>query len=180
MTTIVPLFSATDADRAYDAWGCNCGPSALAAVCGVTLDQARAAIPGFDEKRYTSPSMMYAALRQLANVSSFHVTMLGARRQQVGWPDFGLARIQWEGPWTEPGVPMAARYRETHWVGAQKHPSKDERAIFDVNAMSVGGVITLESWAATLVPHILQVNRRANGRWHITHSIEVRREGGAR
>ena len=32
-----PRFTLSDAERAYDDWGCNCGPAALAAICGMTL-----------------------------------------------------------------------------------------------------------------------------------------------
>lgn len=177
LPTIVPLFCAADAEQAYHAWGCNCGPSALAAVCGVDLETSRRVLPGFEEKRYTNPSMMFAGLRSLKEagcIAAFDVT-IGARKS-VSWPLFGLARVQWEGPWTAPGVPMAARYRRTHWVGVQKDPTQDDYAIFDVNAMATGGVVTAESWTSVVVPWILeQCVPKADGRWHLTHSIEVRR-----
>lgn len=179
MKTIVPFFTVDQAERAYAEWGCNCGPSALAAACGLPLDHVRPVLPGFEAKRYTNPSMMLAALRTLKHqrsIADFSVAILSSRQPEIKWPDFGLARIQWEGPWTAPGVPMAARYRRTHWIGVQKHPSNDELAIFDVNAMCVGGVVTYKSWAATLVPHILQTCvPDASGEWHVTHAIEVRR-----
>lgn len=177
--TIKPFFTADQADRAFDEWGCNCGPSALAAVCGLQLDDARRVLPRFEEKRYTNPSMMFAglrALRQERHIADFAVSMLSARQRNIEWPHFGLARVQWEGPWTSPGVPMAARYRRTHWIGVQRHSSTDEFAVFDVNAMSVGGVVTRESWTETLVPHILEhCVPKASGEWHLTHAIEVRR-----
>lgn len=28
----------------------------------------------------------------------------------------GINRVQWEGPWLEPGVPARVAYRHTHWV----------------------------------------------------------------
>ncbi len=166
-------FTHEDANRAYDEWGCNCGPGALAAIMNMTLDEVRPHIPGFDQKRYTNPTMMNEALRSIG---------------RPWWkiespPTYGLCRVQWEGPWTEPGVPMRARYRHTHWIAIQnpRHASMlnqihREAGIFDINAMNVGGWIAYSDWATILVPWLLkEVAPRASGRWHITHNIEVER-----
>lgn len=169
-------FTADDADRAFEAWGCNCGPSALAAILGLTLDDARRHVgPDFEARRYTNPTMMLAALFSALGPS-------GARwsvTRRSAWPSYGLARIQWEGPWTEPGVPMAARYRYTHWVGAHTRSSDDRIGVWDVNAMRAtadgSGWVALEHWSATIVTWILEGYPRASGRWHITHAIDVAR-----
>jgi hypothetical protein len=177
--TILPLFTEAEARSANEEWGCNCGPSALAAVCGVRLEAAGLVLPNFDRKRYTNPSMMLAGLRLLVaegSISAFHHDVPALRRQVIDRPVFGLARVQWEGRWMRAGVPVAARYRQTHWIGVQKHPAKDEFAVFDVNAMRAGGVITAESWASTLVPEILrECVPGSDGGWHLTHVIEVTR-----
>jgi hypothetical protein len=163
MTRVTTRFTHADANRAYDEWGCNCGPGALAAVLDITLDQARPLIPGFDAKRYTSPSMMNAALRAF-----------GRSWRKIGaqWPEYGLARIQWEGPWTEPGVPMVARYRHTHWVGAQR--GRADIGIFDINCMNNGtGWVSLSDWAGYVAPWLSALTKHATGKWHLTHAIEV-------
>ena len=105
-----PPFTADDAERAHAVWGANCGPGSLAAIMGMTLDDVRPHLLGFDAKRYTTPSMMNDALRSI-----------GRPWKKIGaaWPGYGLVRVQWEGPWTDPGVPMVARYRYTHWIGAE-------------------------------------------------------------
>jgi hypothetical protein len=172
-----PPFSPGEAERAYDAWGCNCGPAALAAICGLTLDEAHVLLPGFDEKRYTNPKMMLEGLRRT-----------GREWKQLGggegtspcllWPDWGLARIQWEGPWTLPGVPMRARYRYTHWVGAHRRPIDGgvEVGIFDVNQLVNGsGWAALINWREVTAPWLAGHYPRATGGWHITHAIEVQR-----
>lgn len=152
-----------EADAAYEAWGCNCGPSALAAIMGMTLDSVRPLLPGFDEKRYTNPSMMNTALRAIGRPW---------RKIGAAWPRYGLARIQWEGPWTEPGVPMAARYRHTHWVGSWL--TKSSHGVWDVNMLANGtGWGRFEHWRDILVPHLTAHIPRANGRWHVTHGIEI-------
>lgn len=169
--TVPPLaFTLADAERAHDEWGCNCGPAALAAVLGKTLDDVRPHIPLFEERRYTNPSMMFAALVNL------QVRFKQLPRNAAGvmpWPAFGLARIQWDGPWTQPGVPMRARYRHSHWVGACARVPANV-GIFDINALNSGGWVRLDDWERVIVPYILENSHpRANGRWHITHSLEI-------
>lgn len=160
-------FTHADANRAYDEWGCNCGPGALAAIMDMTLDAVRPHLPGFDQKRYTNPSMMNDALRSI-----------GRPWRKIGkdWPFYGLARVQWEGPWTAPGVPMRARYRHTHWIGVN-HDHTGIRGIFDINAMNNGtGWVSFSDWGNSLVPWLLeQCEPGASGIWHLTHAIEVQR-----
>lgn len=157
-----PVFSVDEAQRAFDDWGANCGPGALAAVAGVTLQQAREwiGVEEFAGKRYTNPTMMLKAL-----------TCSGLRIQQfMRWPQHGLVRVQWEGPWMRPGVPMRARYRYTHWVGSHNGGA----FVFDINCMSVGGWVPRFEWESEVVPWLLRtLYPRADGKWHITHGIEV-------
>lgn len=156
-------FTVEDADRAFADWGCNCGPSALAAIAAVTLEEARQAIEGFDAKRYTSPTMMFSALDRIGVIW---------RKAGADWPAYGLARIQWEGRWTEPGVPIRARYRFTHWVGSEL--GRHNRGVFDINALNNGtGWCRLEDWATIIVPHLTAHYPGANGKWHVTHGLEV-------
>lgn len=98
------------------------------------------------------------------------------RRKGDVFPTYGLARIQWEGPWTKPGVPMAARYRHTHWVGVAQIID-NTIGIFDVNACGNGtGWCSLADWSGILVPWILkECEPKAHGGWHVTHGIEVGR-----
>jgi hypothetical protein len=164
---IAPRFTEADAQRAFDEWGCNCGPSALAAIGGLTLAEVRPLLVGFDAKRYTNPTMMRDALGSV--FSSWKYTI---GRDGPTWPRFGLARIQWEGPWTLPGVPMRARYRYTHWVGSKR--GETGTGVFDINAINNGsGWVSLEDWTAILAPAIAAQYKRSSGAWHITHAIEV-------
>ena len=161
-----PPFTLADAERAHDDWGANCGPVALAAIMGITLDDVRPHMGDFEKKHYTNPSLMLAALRSLRRP----FWKIGAT-----WPQYGLVRIQWEGPWTQPGVPMLARYRYTHWVGAAQRGG--ETGIFDVNCLNNGtGWSSLADWSAVVVPYILEQYPKASGNWHITHSFEVKRD----
>lgn len=184
MTNPVPQatrFTRDDAERAYDAWGANCGTGALAAICGLTLDEVRPHMGNFERKGYTNPTLMLDALRSLRaadligdwrNIPKRAGIIFG-----VDWPNYGLCRVQWEGPWTKPGVPMRVRYRHTHWIGvAHRADDGDDVGIFDINMMNNGqGWGSLHNWRTILVPWILkECVPRADGKWHITHAIEVR------
>jgi hypothetical protein len=159
-----PPFTEADAEKAYDDWGANCGPAALAAILHVGLEVVRLHLRGFDAKRYTTPTMMFEALVSLG--PEFQ------RRSTPTWPRYGLARIQWEGPWCGPGVPPAARYRYTHWVGAAQR--NGGQGVFDVNCLNNGtGWVALDEWERVIVPHLAASHKRATGGWHITHAIEV-------
>ena len=156
-------FTEDDAYRAYNEWGANCGPGALAAIMGMTLDQVRPHMGDFESKRYTNPTLMNDALRSI-----------GRPWKKIGaiWPNYGLVRVQWEGPWTNPGVPMRARYRYTHWIGAET--GRASIGIFDINCMNNGtGWCSLDDWSSTIVPYLVEQYARASGKWHVTHAIAV-------
>ncbi len=165
-----------EAERAVD-WNFNCGPAALCAVTGLTPEQVRPHLGDFESKGYTNPTLMWAALRSLG--VNFRTTVTPKQNapiaSQIGpwvWPKFGLARVQWGGPWIGIGVPIQARYRKTHWVAC--HADLDGFRIFDINAMCVGGWLPLAEWSGQLVPWLLnEVEPKANGAWWLTHSVEV-------
>jgi len=176
-----PRFNGADADRAYDTWRCSCGPAAFAAILGLTLDEARphfgATFPG-----YTSPPLMLAALVSALGPAGPRWRVLPgshAVAPSVSWPRYGLARIQFGGPWMEPGVPIAARYKHTHWVGAMT--TERGSGVWDVNALGNGsGWCSLDDWSRTVVPWIVEGVKRSDGTWSITHAIEVQRAPGDR
>lgn len=54
-----------DANRAADEWGANCGPGAIAAICGLTLQELRPHMGDFEGKGYANPTLMWQVLRNL-------------------------------------------------------------------------------------------------------------------
>lgn len=173
---MAPSFSADDADRAADDWGANCGPGAIAAICGMSLDQLRPHLGDFESKQYTNPTLMWEVLRNLGVIFKVHTHQYNPFSRQLDWPYFGLARIQWEGPWTGPNVPARVAYRHTHWVAALRIEGEAEPAIFDINAVHAGGWIRLASWRDSLVPWLLErCEPKASGKWFLTHSVEIDR-----
>jgi hypothetical protein len=167
MTAPAP-FTRDEAQSAADEWGANCGPGAIAAVLGLTLDEVRPHMQDFERKRYSNPKLVFAALRSLA---------VEWRLTDAVWPKIGLVRVQWEGPWTAPGVPMRTRYRHTHWIGARRvGVNVWNTEIFDINCICVGGWVPLEEWNGQVVPWLLrQCEPKAFGGWWRTHAIEVMR-----
>lgn len=170
-----PRFNMDDMVRASDEWGANCGPGALAAICGMTLDEVRHHVGDFETKRYTNPTLMFASLRS-TGVRWLNKPLRCGGKGGWDWPRYGLCRVQWEGPWTKPGVPMRARYRHTHWIGSCAR-SNDDIGVFDINALANGsGWSSLKDWREILVPWLLsEVAPNADGKWHLTHAIEVER-----
>lgn len=150
-----------EAQSAYDSWGANCGPGALAAALNTTLEAVRPHLVGFDLKRYTNPTMMFRALREL-----------GAEWKEVpGWPENGVVRVQWGGPWMKPGVPIRARYRHTHWIATRL--VGDELFAFDINGACVGWM-PFEEWSGQLAPWLIrEVVPKGDGTWNATHRLQM-------
>lgn len=158
-------FTAEEAQAAYDEWGCNCGPAALAFALQVPLDAVRTLIPDFEQKRYTSPTMMRAALN--AAGCSFD-DVKPATNDAMFHEREALVRIQWTGPWTQPGVNPKWAYRQTHWIATVLESIEapgDLDVVFDIN----GGMVSFAEWESRIVPHILGSYPRADGGWFPTH-----------
>ncbi len=179
MNKIELPFTEHDAQRAYDDWFCNCGPSALAFILGITLEQVRPFVDaaGFASKRYMSPTMMKAALNKSgARFTENRIAHLLI--EQMRFPKHGLARIQWEGPWTMPGANPKWAYWHTHWVASRQQKGVNDAdkvmaildpVIFDIN----GGLMKFSEWVEDVVPALTAAIPRADGDWFVTHSWEV-------
>jgi hypothetical protein len=149
-------YTEAELDKAVSEWGCNCGPGALATMLGVKPDDVRAHIPGFDQKRYTNPTMMAAALRSL-----------GVEFHECRHPTNALCRIQWGGKWTAPGVPPRVAYRYTHWIGVLTCTTGTW--VFDVNS----GWTREEDWEKEVVPLLTSMYKGADGKWWPTHRWQL-------
>lgn len=172
-----------DIDDAQEAaiWGFNCGPAAVCAILGKTPNEIRPHLLDFERKRYTNPTLMADILRGL-NIQFRRVfEQLGrCHRDALStpiYPRWGLVRVQWDGPWCNPGVPVRARYRHTHWIASKRNPVAIGTAapmIFDVNALCIGGWVAWDEWKDELVPWLIrQIDSKANGNWWPTHCWEI-------
>lgn len=164
-------FTEDDSRRAFDEWGCNCGPTALAFALQASLDYVRPLIPGFDQKRYTSPSMMKAAL-EAANAywTPAHRPSVEAMFDQHDIQGrLALVRVQWTGPWTQPGANPKWAYWHTHWITTWTE--RGVPLLFDVN----GGMRGIDSWEGEIVPVLTAQTPRADGGWFPTHIWRLNR-----
>lgn len=182
-------FTEDQAKAAADAWGCNCGPTALAFAVRADLESVRHAIPDFDSKRYTSPTMMKAALERLGVAwEPIELFKRWPREKSMMWVEEcmsvqavwrqvftgrpTLMRVQWTGPWTAPGANPKWAYRMTHWIACFADPSAAGEAgyrVFDVN----GGIRPFHDWITTIVPILTGLYPRADGGWLPTHAWRI-------
>jgi hypothetical protein len=163
------LFTQSDAEHANAEWKFNCGPAALCGVLGLTPNRVRPHLGSFDRVGYMNPTLMFSALASLGVRYTCKSSPLG--ESVVLWPKYGIARVQWAGPWTSNGVPIAARYQHTHWVGSYSSATHG-LFVFDVNLMSTGGWARFQDWELLAIKIMNQIPRSSGDYW-LTHAIEV-------
>ena len=169
MTPPAVRFTLDEAQTCFDEWRFNCGPAALCAVLSVRPEDALRVIPKFRERGYTNPRMMRVGLQALGAIIKEHCSEDGpvTLTQEAPYPMFGLVRIQWSGRWTNPGVPVRARYRHSHWI------ARCGDHAFDINCMCVGGWVPWTEWRDQVAPWIIrEVDPKATG-WWPTHCWAV-------
>ncbi len=158
------LFGAEDQQRAYDLYGSNCGPGAIAGICGTTPEHVVGMLgEKFQKIRGTTEIMLRATLDQL-----------GVRWEDVpaGWPDYGIARVQWGGPWLYSDDPFE-KLRHSHWIGVATRGLPNVM-IFDINAIGVGGWISLAEWDDLVIPWLLEAcEPEATGEWWISETLKI-------
>jgi len=162
------------------AWGANCGPMALAAVLGLpTVEAARELVQPF--RGFMSPTDMRTAVRAARDRGMCE--MIGQGTIGLGdpdpWPQLGLVRIQWLGPWCDPGVNPRAAYRCTHWIGVRTVveppalPGAPVVMVYDATPNRWIPLWAWERWCPSLWP------KRATG-WAPVNRIDVVLPTGAR
>lgn len=166
------LCGGREVEAAYDEWGANCGPLAIAAATGRSLAEVRSALSmGSGRfKGYTNVLDVQAALRWLdvkvIRTWSKPPTSL-LERDLVNGP--ALFMIQWGGPWMR-DPRAAARHRHLiafryGWIGPKLGP----RWVADVNIPDVWCL--LDAWAV-LVPALLQPDG-GDGTWSIGWACQL-------
>lgn len=160
-------FTQEDADDAFEAWGCNHGPAALAACLCLTLDEVRPFLSDFEEKKYMSPTMMAESLRRIGAPRE----VLAEKRFGVGeapkcFPRHGLVRVQFDGPWMARDQHARWSYEHTHWI----HTRAFQRRwwVYDVN----GAWRQFGDWESITIPLLLSGDPKRTG-WFASHCWAV-------
>lgn len=165
-------FTEADALAANAAWGFNCGPAALCAVLSLTPEELRPHMLDFGVRRYTNPTLMNDVLDRLGMGHKYVFRSDADPGRLFALPKYGVVRIQFNGPWMKPGVPVAARYQHTHWIGCRHTSTRAE--VFDINALDRGGWVCLTEWTNHVVPEIVAAcEPKSDGHWWPTHGVEV-------
>jgi hypothetical protein len=154
-----------DIDLHWQAWGCNCGPAALAAITAIPLERIREVVaPRW--RGYMPFGLMQAVLGVLRVPHMVAKRDFQARAvlQPGNWSG-RLSLIQWGGQWLRPGVPVAAALSHTHWI-AYDHAS---RLCYDVNA---DGWISVEEWRELAV-ELMATVRGCDGTWTARGTILI-------
>jgi len=156
MTRSEALYSPPDVEAAWGEWRCTCGPAATAAILGISCAEVRSLFPGHKERGgWANPTHVRKALE--AAPVKFRV------RPGV-WPSRGLAFVQIEGPWCDPGVPVGAAYKRTHWVACLGD------LVWDIND---GCWRLREAWECTTLQRILLHHGAKATGWRVRTGIEV-------
>lgn len=113
------LLSPTDFEEAHAQKGAMCGHGALAAALGVSV---MAAMAFFDQGGWVNVPMMKDAIQRSGH--------LWQRVDKPNEGSDGVILIQWEGPWTRPGVPPAAACKYRHWIATR------QGKVWDVNTQT--------------------------------------------
>jgi hypothetical protein len=152
------LYSPSDVWEAYNEWGANCGPGALAALAEMPVDQVRLYRPVHAFRGYMNPTHVEEALRNM-----------GFSCEKVKEPiTAGMAHVQWSGSWEKAGPRVAYKY--THWIAY--HRLEGIFWVYDINTFEAGGWLPIEEWEETVVPELLP--KKATGH-HIRLWIEAER-----
>lgn len=165
-----PLYTPPDLLEAVTKWAANCGPGALAAVLHrpvmATMEFLHS---GRRWPGYTSPTLIRASLDRLwiGYESTRGYFGEDARSGERELPTYGLATVQWSGPWEQ--VSIQACYAHTHVIGAALRDGV--MLVYDVNAGSAGGWIPWRDWCA-LATEIQGAIPGATGFW-IRWAIEI-------
>ena len=168
-------FTYTDGQKAIKEWKANCGPFAIAAGLGLTLEDVRPHMGDFRRKHYTNHALMLQVLHRLQINFRDRLSNAG-----FAWHDKALTRVQWDGPWCGKGHHFLEKTLHTHWIATVPIEKGKDHWVFDWNAMrpSTGngcnGWLLKDDWEEIIIPRILERDEpEANGKWWTTHQIEI-------
>jgi hypothetical protein len=177
-------FDWSESSDAFRAWGFNCGPAALAAILGMTPAEVRGYLP---ERwpGYTTAAMMVPALERVCAERQWRWRAdVVTPENRLRFPFYGLARIQWGGPWMAANAKEKWKYCYTHWVASMHwvNPglgNEEDEGSFDANRdlwvydVNQGQWCSAAQWCGMTAPAIMREVKRCDGKWFITDRLEL-------
>ena len=159
-------YTAAQAKAAHDDWNAMCGHYSIAAATDSPLEDIRTA--GVPLKGWMSPTMISNTLvalkiplrRFLLKDEGFHDAsyILGLNNINSG----SILRIQWEGSWMNPGVPIGAQYQRTHYIACKDGTIMDP-------AFDPAVSLRVEDWLQVVTNDIVPAIKGSTG-YHFTHA----------
>ncbi len=146
-----------DVEIARYNFGANCGPICFAALFGIDVCDALQFFSHFSDHRRTNVVEMKRVL-MAASLNSFPMPCRGR-----AFPRFGVALVQWLGPWMATDFQSRTSLRHTHWIAV------DHDWVFDHNA---GEWLTASAWTNEFVPGCLNEIDHAAG-WDLRCAFEI-------
>ena len=89
---------------------------------------------------------------------------------------YGLAQVQFTGPWSQPEVHPKVSYLHTHWIGLATTP-KYGLLVYEINAGGLehtrGQWVPMAFWESEVLPLLLTQHPRADGGYHFRWTCEL-------
>lgn len=175
------LHAPPDVDAAYDRWGANCGPCALAAALGCSVDDLRAAVSEpAKQLELGEPPLHYRGYMDVGHMrralAAMRVPILRTWRDQPAefLASLGdtqeravIVMVLWSGPWN--AIPRAAATHR-HFI-AYRHVCVGAWGpgwTYDGNAQ---GWLPHAIWAQDIAPQLIP--KRGDGTWTIGWAAEL-------
>lgn len=148
----------------------NHGPAALAAMTGKQAAEAAFNLPRFNDYGLTTEVMMGLGLYQMDRRFDWREYQ-GEEMTDV-WPELGIVRIGFEGPWSLDGDKIATLKR-SHWIATARRPD-GKQEVFDVNALGSGGWVPQDEWNYDIVPKVAKkYDTSGNSNWRTLDTFNL-------
>lgn len=157
-------YTVDEANHAHDTWNAMCGHFSIAVATGFTLEEIRTCGIPINPGGWMNPTMISATLRSLS-VSHHKVPVTQTPEEEFKLLEHlklaAVLRIQWEGSWLNPGVPVGAAYQRTHYIAYKDGTVMDP--MFDP-----GICIRWQDWLQIVRDELVPQIKKATG-YHFTH-----------
>lgn len=148
-----PRFIPWDIEVARINFGANCGPASFAAITGNEVCRVMRYFPHFEDYQYTNVTQMRYAFGEAGYTVN----------RTSDFPSFGVALIQWLGPWSKRVRFSRWNQVHTHWVAL------DGEWIFDHTAEKWQRI---EEWSQNTASGFISEISGATG-WAVRSGMEV-------